>query len=139
MASLSKSLRPTLIAGLFCALSAPLSAQSLADSAWVPVEIAGETVEAGEDVLIRFAPDGSVSGNGGCNNFSGSFVTNGDAILVGPIAATMMLCEDPYSAMEMQIFRGLEIARAYAIEGPELELSDGTGASVMTLIKRAAE
>lgn len=139
MNALSKPLFPFLFVGISLALSTSVSAQSITDSAWVPVEIAGQAVEAGEDVLIQFDASGSAFGNAGCNNFNGSFVTNGDAILVGPLAATMMMCEESVSMMEMQIFRALEAARTYSVDSAKLALSDADGAPVMMLVARARE
>lgn len=139
MNPLPKPLFPFLFAGFSMGLCSPVSAQSITDSAWVPVEIAGEAIEASEDVLIRFETGGSVFGNAGCNNFNGSFVTNGDAILVGPIAATMMMCEETVSMMEMQIFRALEAARSYSVDTAKLAFSDADGVPVMTLVARMPE
>lgn len=136
MAFLSKSLLPALIAGGLCALSTPLLAQSLTETAWVPTAFADEAVEAPEKTIVQFDVDGRIFGNGGCNNFNGSYVTNRDSILVGPVAATMMMCEDPASATEMKLFRALDEARFFAIEGEELTLSDAEGATVMTLAAR---
>ena len=50
-------------------------------------------VEAGTTVTATFAPDGTVSGSGGCNNYSGGYTLNGDQISVSPLASTMMFCE----------------------------------------------
>lgn len=137
MASLCKSLLPALIASGLCALSTPLLAQSLTETAWVPTAFTGEAVIAPEKTIVQFDVNGTVFGNGGCNNFNGSYITNRDSILFGPAAATMMLCEDPASAVEMKLFRALDEARFFSIEGDELTLSDAEGAALMTLSARA--
>ncbi len=50
-------------------------------------------VEAGTTVTATFAPDGTLSGSGGCNNFSGGYTLSGDQLSVSPLASTMMFCE----------------------------------------------
>jgi heat shock protein HslJ len=69
----------------------------LIDVQWVLVaygEAANPTVvEEGVVVTALFGADGSVSGSGGCNQYSGSYELNGDQISFGAIAATMMACD----------------------------------------------
>ena len=135
MATLSRFALPTLIAGLAYA-AAPLAADTLTGSEWAPVEFSGENVDASGDVFVRFEQDGVFVGNGGCNNFRGRFVTNGDAILFGPAAATMMLCPDDVSAVETQFFQSIAKARVFMRNGSVLGLSDSDGNPVMSLAQR---
>jgi heat shock protein HslJ len=50
-------------------------------------------VEPGTHPTAIFGVDGTLSGNGSCNNFSGGVETDGQSISFGPIASTMMACE----------------------------------------------
>jgi heat shock protein HslJ len=67
--------------------------------------------------------DGSASGFGGCNNFSGGYELDGDSLSIGPLAATLMACEDAKSAAEGAYLPALEAVDSWAIEDGELVLS----------------
>jgi heat shock protein HslJ len=67
--------------------------------------------------------DEGASGFGGCNNFNGAYELDGDSITIGPLAATLMACEDDKSAAEAAYLPALEAADAWAIEDGELILS----------------
>lgn len=67
--------------------------------------------------------DEGASGFGGCNKFNGGYELDGDSITIGPLAATLMACEDDKSAAEAAYLPALEAADAWAIEGGELILS----------------
>jgi heat shock protein HslJ len=69
--------------------------------------------------------DGTASGFGGCNTFTGGYELDGDSITIGPLAATLMACEDDKSAAEAAYLPALEAADAWAIEDGELVLSSG--------------
>ena len=88
----------------------------------------GETVDAvpGADAGITFQ-DGSVSGNAGCNSFSGSYTVEGNQISVGPMAMTMMACEDALMAQEQAVTAALSGAATYAMDGETLQLMDADG------------
>ena len=47
--------------------------------------------------------DGSASGSGGCNNFSGPYEVDGDSLTIGPLAGTMMACEEAKMAVEAAV------------------------------------
>jgi heat shock protein HslJ len=67
--------------------------------------------------------DGTASGLGGCNNFTGPYEVDGDSITIGPVAATMMACEEPKQTVETTYLQALEAADAWSIDGAELVLS----------------
>jgi heat shock protein HslJ len=83
-------------------------------------------VDAPDDAVPTLTlDDGSASGFGGCNTFNGGYELDGDSITIGPLAATLMACEDDKSAAEAVYMPALEAADAWAIEGGELVLSSG--------------
>jgi heat shock protein HslJ len=69
--------------------------------------------------------DGTASGLGGCNNFTGPYEVDGDSLTIGPLAATMMACEEPKMTVEATYLQALEAADAWTIDGGELVLSSG--------------
>lgn len=106
---------------------------------WKVDSVAGEeVVESTKDVVINLGRDGTVNGNAGCNNFMGRYVTNGDAILMSPLAATMMMCPDGAMEQERKVFGALEGARTFTETETAMELMDAEGTVVMTLTKISA-
>ena len=79
---------------------------------------------------IRF-DDGVVSGNTGCNGFSGPYTSDGDALTIGDLAVTQMYCEAT-SAQEPAILAGLGDVVAYRTDTGDLELLDKQGNTQLT-------
>ena len=79
---------------------------------------------AGTTLTADFGKDGTLSGNSGCNTYSGGYKVNGDQITIGPLASTMMACSDPVGVMEQeaQYLAALQSAATYQIEGNVLQL-----------------
>jgi heat shock protein HslJ len=86
---------------------------------------------ADSKVTLNFGADGQVSGNAGCNNYSGSYETSGAALKVGPLASTMMACDKPAGVMEQeqQYLAALQNAATYEIAGDTLTIRDADGAT----------
>jgi heat shock protein HslJ len=95
-------------------------APPLEGTAWTVVS----GVEAPADALPTLTlEDGSASGFGGCNTFRGGYEVDGDSIAIGPLAATLMACEEPKMAAEGAYLLALEAADGWAMEDGELVLS----------------
>lgn len=118
-----------LAVALFASLPAQAQAQgTLAGTAWRLVELNGQPLAPGSDSLtLVFSADGTrVSGNGGCNQFSGPYSQNGASLRFGPLLSTRRACADPaLSAQETAYFQALESTNRYAVEGGELLLYRG--------------
>ena len=50
---------------------------------------------------------------------------DGDSLTIGPLAGTMMACEEPKMTVETTYLAALDAADAWAIYGDELVLSSG--------------
>lgn len=101
---------------------------SLAGTSWRLVELNGERViPGGEHLTLQFAADGqTVSGYGGCNQFSGPYTQNGALLQFGPLASTRRACEDPaLNTQETAYFQALESTTRYSTEGGQLLLYCG--------------
>jgi heat shock protein HslJ len=85
-----------------------------------------------------FGKDGVLSGKAGCNNYSGGYKTNGNQITIGPLASTMMACDQPAGVMEQeaQYLAALQSAATYQIEGNVLELRTKDDALAVILQKK---
>jgi len=79
---------------------------------------------AGTTLTADFGKDGNLSGNAGCNTYSGAYKVNGDQITIGPLASTMKACSEPAGVMEQeaQYLAALQSAATYQIEGNVMQL-----------------
>jgi heat shock protein HslJ len=75
---------------------------------------------------------GRVSGNGGCNNYAGSYVTEGNNITISQLLSTMMFCEDNVSSQESVYLLNLQKAATYIISDSLLRMSDANGTVLLT-------
>jgi heat shock protein HslJ len=78
----------------------------------------------GTILTVSFDKGGQLAGNAGCNQYSGAYTVNGEQITVGPLASTMMMCDEPEGIMdqEAQFLAALQSAATYQIVGNVLEL-----------------
>lgn len=114
-------LKAIVIGALALAVSAPVLAEDDDDgplaASWTATELDGKPVDG---LTFDYTTD-KVSGTGGCNRFSGPISIEDDAIQIGPLASTKMMCEGK-SEIETQYFTALESARSFAVEGDSLTL-----------------
>ena len=82
-------------------------------------------------ITIRFGADGSLSGNSGCNDYSGSYTVNGDALSVGPLAGTGALCGDEIDMQEQRYLAILQSAATFEMSRNQLIIKDATGQEVL--------
>lgn len=100
---------------------------SITDRYWKLIELNGQQVgdsqvEGNEAHMILNSADSRVSGNGGCNNFSGTYdLEPGNQISFSQLISTRMACPD--MEVEDQLFTVLEAADNYAIISDTLSLS----------------
>ncbi len=82
-----------------------------------------ESVITGSTPTATFA-DGHLSGNGGCNGFTGDYTLSGSAtIKIGPLVSTLMACADAaVQTQEQHYLAALQLATAYRVTPTTLEL-----------------
>lgn len=111
---------------LALAVSLPAMAQDDDDgpltARWIAVELNGKPVEG---LTLDYTTD-KVSGTGGCNRFNGPITIEDDAVQIGPLASTKMMCEGK-SEIEAQYFTALEAARSFVVEDDTLTLKGEDG------------
>ncbi len=83
---------------------------------------------AGSTVTAVFAEDGTVSGNAGCNTYSGTYEASGTTLTIGTLATTAKACEPDVSDQEANYLAALGRVTTYTIRGDQLELRDDEGA-----------
>lgn len=79
---------------------------------------------------IAFA-DGHVSGNGGCNQYSGSYKVDGDRITFGDVVHTQMACLGEGNDVEQRFFAAFTKVSRWGVTGDELVLSDSSGQALL--------
>ncbi len=114
-----------------CVPGADTANGGLANTSWTVISVAGQpTAPEGMGPTMTFAPGGTVSGNSGCNQYSGSFRTDGDRIAFGPVSSTLMGCDGPRGQVEALFLQALDGATTWRqTETGELEIG-GTLAMV---------
>jgi heat shock protein HslJ len=93
---------------------------------WRVEAIDGQALAAGVSATLRFAADGSLSGQAGCNRFVGHYQVLGDRLStgglapveelqVGALATTRMACPPATMAVERRLLGVLERVNAFAV------------------------
>ncbi len=85
--------------------------------------------------FIAFKTNGEVTGNGGCNNFFGSYNQEGDALTFGPLASTKMLCQGKMEA-ETRFMNAVQKSRRFEATHLEMSIIDEKGDTVLRLHRR---
>jgi heat shock protein HslJ len=87
-------------------------------------------------LTTRFSAD-QISGNSGCNEYSGAYWVSGSNITVGALVSTMMACGDPPGVMEQEaeFQAALSSAVTFQFDGNQLTLRRGDGAMAVTFIR----
>jgi heat shock protein HslJ len=86
-----------------------------------------------EAFTLDFGADGTVSGNVGCNSFTGSYTIDGSSLSVSALASTTRACEPDVGALEQQYTAALEATTEFELRGSTLTLRDDAGAMQVTL------
>jgi heat shock protein HslJ len=88
-----------------------------------------QSVMTGTQPTATFGADGQLSGSGGCNNFSGPYQSSANTLSIGPLASTMMACEQPVMDQETAYLAALERSTTYRFDNGRLVLADAGGAT----------
>ncbi len=89
---------------------------------WRPVLVGAETMPNDSGMFVRFAVDGSIGGNGGCNGFSGSLEKTDSGIAIGPLGATRRACPAPIMDRESAFFEALQKTTKFQPGSDRLQL-----------------
>lgn len=136
--------RVALFAGLLaCALAATAcgddetsdpgaSGAALAGTQWLlDVDAIGVSDAGSVSSWVSFER-ARVSGNDGCNGFSGSYEADGAALTFGALASTQMACIGPADAVSRKVSPALGKVRAYEVSSEKLRLQDAGGQTLLT-------
>ena len=84
---------------------------------------------AGTEITAKFDADGTLSGNAGCNDYSGKYEDEGEMLKIGPVGQTRKISNSPEGIMEQEsnYLQALEQVSKYRIDGKSLELRSESG------------
>jgi heat shock protein HslJ len=107
----------------------PMGDTTLAGPVWVLDSLPGIASIAGSGGRmpeLRFGADGNAGGFSGCNSMGGPYTVSGDSLTFGPLAMTMMACDE---GMEVERAFGAALERVvrFARRDSTLELFDANG------------
>ena len=106
----------------------PVEAGSLAGN-WVLADLNGGGAPAG--ITLSFEggdQERRVSGTGGCNRFTGRWTQDGEAVRLGPLAATRMACPPAIMDVEQRLLAALAaVTMLRSTPGGEALLSSPDG------------
>jgi heat shock protein HslJ len=90
---------------------------------------AASSVPAGVRPFLTFAPDGTVSGSGGCNQLAGRYTVQPGAITFIDLVSTKKACVDDRGTVETRVVGVVKGTVQYKIEAGHLTLTapDGNG------------
>ncbi|GHT05777.1 hypothetical protein AGMMS49525_13430 [Bacteroidia bacterium] len=103
-----------------------IATQNLTGKQWLLVELNGKPItppaNAAITAFLKFNPDGTVSGNAGCNAVNGSYsLKEGNRIHFEKMVTTMKMCLDMET--ETNMLKVLEIADNYNVTASTLILN----------------
>jgi heat shock protein HslJ len=88
------------------------------------------------NTMVDFDSAGELSGNVGCNSFSGDYKVKGDEITFGRITTTLMACEDPINTQEASVLGTFTETTTYTLSGDMLTITSADGESVVILKRK---
>jgi len=99
--------------------------------------IEGATIQTKSDLTLQFtAINKTISGNAGCNQFSGNYSLDLYAINVGQIMATEIYCDEPIMKTERAYIKAIRNTGSYSIEEGVLTLYSKTDRSQLLTAKK---
>ena len=92
----------------------------LVGSEWLLEDLGGLGVTDNVQATLTFPEGGKVAGNGSCNRFFGPAAVSGNAISLGPLASTRMMCPEAVMNQEMKYVNTLQTAEHFELKDPYL-------------------
>ena len=120
-----------LAVGLLTGCSGSGEDLDLAGRAFTSTEVRGHTLVDGTSVTVTFAED-SISAQAGCNTLAGGATWTNGVLTAGPLAMTMMACEDDLSAQDQWLSELLASEPAIELDGDTLVIGDATEGITLT-------
>lgn len=118
-----------MLAGCGSKEAAPLNTETiksrLLDKKWTCQKMVEREVRSETKPYIEFKADGTVVGNGGCNDFRGQYTLDAEEISFGPLASTRKACMGALGELEFSFHTLLSKVDRLQVEDDELLLFIG--------------
>ena len=124
------------LAGIFLSACSGAPADIAGEWRLVSYGAASNPEPAAGETSIHFGADGQLTGNVGCNSFSGEYRLSGAKIEFGPIMSTLMACLGPISEQEGAVFAVFANASPFALTGDALTITSADGGMVIVLARK---
>lgn len=85
----------------------------------------------GTSVGISYHADGSYAGNGGCNDYGGTYTVSGSQIAMTAPSSTGKACADEVMQQENAYFSLLPTAANYQTSDGQMTITDGSGQTIL--------
>jgi heat shock protein HslJ len=97
--------------------------EGLKDSSWILLRMDGVRPIPETEISLFISHD-SISGNGGCNQYSGGLEIKGDQIVISELISTTMACPGPEGLFEQEAkyWALMNTVRNYRLEEDQLIL-----------------
>ncbi len=87
----------------------------------------------GTTITALFNEDGTLAGNGGCNQYNTTFEVDGDEISISEgVASTLMACDQAIMDQELAHIQAITQAATFELGSDTLELRDADGALLVS-------
>jgi heat shock protein HslJ len=93
---------------------------SLSKSEWLLEDLSGTGVLDNTQATLAFPEAGKAAGNGSCNRFFGPADISGNAMKLGPLAASRMACPEAVMNQETKYLEALQAAERFEWKDPYL-------------------
>ena len=93
------------------------------------------SVAIGTELTANFGAGGILQGSGGCNDYSGSYVSSRETLSIGPLATTRKACAEPIMEQEARFLAVLQASTGYRLEPQIIVLVLPDGASGVSLAR----
>lgn len=87
------------------------------------------------EITARFSSSGSVTGTGGCNEYSGGYQAYDEVLRIGSLNASQQSCDNEIMNQEQAFLNAMRSAAKFSIFGNQLTVRDSRGAIVLSFIR----
>lgn len=95
---------------------APAASTGLDSSTWAIQSIGAITLPPDAGASLSVEPGGRVSGETGCNRYSGDLSVDGAALTFGPLATTRLACEPALLEQERAVLEALAGVTGWTVD-----------------------
>ena len=104
----------------------------LAVTSWSLVSMnVNQVLVPGTAITVSFNAAGEVSGDAGCNTYTGVYTVKGDALTIGPLTTSRQACDEPIATQETTYLTALQSASTFAISGNQLVIYDARNQEIL--------